>query len=148
MAAPAATPVPTPARTGSAPRAAPAAGPGTRTATAVTAAAIPSRLGPVRPAAVAATRENASANHVRLEAGEPASVTGRYALIVANILASPLKLLAPLLATHLEAGASLVLSGILERQADELREAYAPWLTLGVDAVDDGWILMTGVGKA
>ena len=99
-------------------------------------------------AAMAATRENARANYVQLVVGEPARVAGRYSLIVANILATPLKLLAPLLATHLEPGGSLVLSGILERQADELREAYAPWLALDVDAVDDGWILMTGVGKA
>jgi ribosomal protein L11 methyltransferase len=102
----------------------------------------------IDPAAVAATRENAHANHVRLEAGEPACVAGRYSLIVANILATPLKLLAPLLASHLEPGADLVLSGILERQADELRAAYAPWLRLEVDELDDGWILMTGVRNA
>ncbi len=102
----------------------------------------------IDPAAVTATRENANANQVRLEAGEPASVAGRYSLVVANILATPLKLLAPLLATHLEPGGSLVLSGILERQADELRQAYAPWLKLDVDEVDDGWILMTGGREA
>lgn len=101
----------------------------------------------IDPAAVAATRKNAEANGVRVEAGKPEQVSGSYALIVANILATPLKLLAPLLAAHLEGEGSLVLSGILERQAGELRAAYAPWLALQVADVDDGWILMTGVRR-
>jgi ribosomal protein L11 methyltransferase len=43
-----------------------------------------------------------------------------YPLVLANILATPLKLLAPLLAGHVAPGGHLVLAGILERQADEL----------------------------
>ena len=42
-----------------------------------------------------------------------------------------------------QAGGDLVLAGILERQADELKEAYAPWCRLEVAATDEGWILMT-----
>ncbi len=95
-------------------------------------------------AAVTATRDNARANRVSLEAGAPERAQGAYALVLANILATPLKLLAPLLARHVAAGGHLVLAGILERQADELREAYAPWLALAVDDAEDGWILMTG----
>jgi ribosomal protein L11 methyltransferase len=98
--------------------------------------------------AVEATRVNAEANGVRVRADPPESVSGRYSLIVANILSAPLKLLAPLLATHLAEGAELVLSGILERQADELRDAYAPWLALHVAEAEDGWILMTGDRRA
>ncbi len=99
-------------------------------------------------AAVDATRANAEANGVRVQADHPDSVAGSYSLIVANILSTPLKLLAPLLASHLARGADLVLCGILEHQADELRQAYAPWLALDVAAADDGWILMTGVQQA
>jgi ribosomal protein L11 methyltransferase len=99
----------------------------------------------IDPAAIVATRANAKANRIPVQAGEPQGVGGAYSLIVANILATPLKLLAPLLATHLGNGADLVLSGILERQADELRQAYSPWLALEVAAEDDGWILMTGI---
>jgi ribosomal protein L11 methyltransferase len=51
--------------------------------------------------------------------------------------------LAPLLCSHVEAGGSLVLAGILERQADELKAAYAPWIQLEVADAEDGWILMT-----
>ena len=64
--------------------------------------------------------------------------------MLANILATPLKLLAPLLCAHLESGADLVLAGILARQTDELRRAYAPWLELQVNDREDGWVLMTG----
>ena len=99
----------------------------------------------IDPAAIEATRANAIANDVTLHAGAVDSVDGRYALVIANILATPLKLLAPLLCSRLEAGGALVLSGILRTQADELRASYAPWLSLDVAAEQEGWILMTGV---
>ena len=95
------------------------------------------------PAAVESTRVNAAANGVALRAGTPELAQGRYALVLANILAQPLKLLAPLLCGHVDAGGDLVLAGILERQADELRAAYAPWCRLEVTDEDDGWVLMT-----
>ena len=98
----------------------------------------------IDPAAVAATRANAEFNRVRLLTGLPDEARGAYSLVLANILATPLKLLAPLLCGHLMAGADLVLAGILDRQADELRAAYAPWLTLDVADQLDGWILLTG----
>ena len=94
-------------------------------------------------AAVQATLANAQANGVTLNAGLPDAAVGRYALVLANILATPLKLLAPLLAGYLAPGGHLVLAGILERQADELKAAYAPWLALDVADTEDGWILMT-----
>lgn len=97
----------------------------------------------IDPAAVEATRLNAVANHVELNAGLPEAAQGEYDLVLANILATPLKVLAPLLCAHVRSGGHLVLAGILERQADELREAYAPWLSLSVSDREDGWILMT-----
>jgi len=98
----------------------------------------------IDPAAVEATRANAVANQVTLTAGLPDAAAGAYPLVLANILATPLKLLAPLLCGHVAAGGDLVLAGILERQAPELIEAYAPWLALRVTDQEDGWILMTG----
>ncbi len=102
----------------------------------------------IDPAAVAATQKNASANGVAVDAGPPELANGRYALVVANILATPLKLLAPLLAGHLAADGDLVLAGVLERQEDDLRDAYAPWLDLSVADRDDGWILLHGCRAA
>lgn len=94
-------------------------------------------------AAVTATRANAQANGVALNAGLPDAARGTYPLVLANILATPLKLLAPLLTGHVAPGGHLVLAGILERQADELKAAYAPGLALEVSDTEDGWILMT-----
>jgi ribosomal protein L11 methyltransferase len=94
-------------------------------------------------AAVSSTRLNAEANGVRLNAGLPDAAKGRYDTVLANILATPLKVLAPLLCSHVAPGGSLVLAGILERQADELKQAYAPYAALEVSDSEDGWILMT-----
>lgn len=94
-------------------------------------------------AAVTSTRLNAEANQVQLQAGLPELARGEYQTVLANILATPLKVLAPLLCAHVAAGGSLVLAGILERQAEELQQAYAPWLALDVADAEDGWILMT-----
>ena len=99
----------------------------------------------IDPAAVESTRLNAQTNHETLQAGLPELARGEFDLVLANILATPLKVLAPLLCAHVAAGGQLVLAGILARQADELREAYAPWLALGVSDEEDGWILMTAV---
>ena len=98
----------------------------------------------IDPAAVQSSQANALANGVTLCCGLPDQVTGTYPLVLANILATPLKLLAPLLCGHLQPGGHLVLAGILERQAQELTAAYAPWVDLGVTDREDGWILMTG----
>ena len=103
----------------------------------------------IDPAALLATRENAARNGVVLDAALPATHAGpvgrcRYPLVLANILAKPLELLAPLLAGHVAPGGWLVLAGILERQADELRAAYAPYLPITRLDADEGWILMGG----
>jgi ribosomal protein L11 methyltransferase len=98
----------------------------------------------IDPAAVTATLANAQANGVQLQAGLPERAAGAYSLVLANILATPLKLLAPLLCARLRPGGQLVLAGILERQADELKAAYAPGLALQVSDAQEGWILMTG----
>ena len=97
----------------------------------------------IDPAAVQSTIDNALANAVRLSAGLPDKAAGRYDTVLANILATPLKMLAPLLCSHVAPGGSLVLAGILERQADELKAAYAPHAKLDVADAQDGWVLMT-----
>lgn len=94
-------------------------------------------------AAVQSTQINAEANHVQLNAGFPELAKGTYDTVLANILATPLKVLAPLLCAHVAEGGNLVLAGILERQADELKAAYAPWVQLQVADTQEGWILMT-----
>ena len=97
----------------------------------------------IDPAAVTSARDNAQANGVRIACGLPDQASGQYQTVLANILATPLKVLAPLLCARVAPGGSLVLSGILERQADELTQAYAPHAALQVSASQEGWILMT-----
>ena len=97
----------------------------------------------IDPAAVQATQANAVANGVQLNSGLPDAASGQYDTVLANILATPLKVLAPLLCAHVAAGGSLVLAGILERQTEELQQAYRPWLALQVTDAQEGWVLLT-----
>jgi ribosomal protein L11 methyltransferase len=98
----------------------------------------------IDPAAVDASAANARSNGVpQVRAAAVHAAAGRYDLVLANILARPLTLLAPLLCAHAAPGGYLVLAGILERQAGELTAAYAPWCDLRVTDGDDGWVLMT-----
>ena len=110
----------------------------------------------IDPAAVDSTEANATANLAHLassdgrtpiNAGLPdliGEAKGEYPVVLANILATPLKLLSPLLAGHVAPDGHLVLAGILARQEDELKEAYAGvGLQLQVANEEDGWILMT-----
>ncbi|HMA06470.1 MAG TPA: 50S ribosomal protein L11 methyltransferase [Ramlibacter sp.] len=97
----------------------------------------------IDPAAVQSAQANALANGVQIETGLPDLARGQYQLVLANILATPLKVLAPLLCAHVAAGGWLALAGILERQVDELKAAYAPHARLEVADREDGWVLMT-----
>jgi ribosomal protein L11 methyltransferase len=100
----------------------------------------------IDPAAVTAAQANAAANGVQIAEGLPELAAGRYGTVLANILATPLKVLAPLLCAHVAPQGSLVLAGILERQAAELTEAYAAYTALEVADREDGWVLMTARG--
>ena len=98
--------------------------------------------------AVKATLSNATDNQVRVHTGLPDMAQGKYALVLANILAAPLKVLAPLLCAHVQKEGQLLLAGILERQVPEIQAAYQAYLTLQVADRQDGWVLMHGVAAA
>lgn len=95
--------------------------------------------------AVESTRNNALNNHVDLQAWLPADLpAGQSDVVVANILSSPLKVMASLLSERVAPGGRLVLSGILDWQADELIQAYAPWIELRVWQTRDVWVCLHG----
>jgi ribosomal protein L11 methyltransferase len=98
--------------------------------------------------AVKATLANATDNQVSVNTGLPDMAQGLYALVLANILAAPLKVLAPLLCAHVQQGGQLLLAGILERQVDEIQAAYQAHMTLQVADRQDGWVLMHGAAAA
>ncbi|MGE4336892.1 MAG: 50S ribosomal protein L11 methyltransferase [Pigmentiphaga sp.] len=99
----------------------------------------------IDPQAVQSTLDNAEANQVELHACLPDALPeGRYPVVVANILSNPLKVLAPMLCERVAPGGQLALSGVLERQADEVAAAYAPWLAMSVWQARDGWVCLHG----
>ena len=96
--------------------------------------------------AVIASRDNAAANRVENvqfclpdEAPQDA-----YDLVVANILTNPLRLLAPLLANATRQGGQIVLSGILEEQAQDVMNIYRQWFDLNAPIFEEGWSCLSG----
>ena len=95
----------------------------------------------IDPQAITATLENARKNDVHIEAGMPDIVGERqFSLVMANILAGPLVELAPQIASHTKQSGEIVLSGLLEAQEKEVIQAYKPWFSNFVVAVEDGWL--------
>ena len=95
--------------------------------------------------AVTAARANASENEVEIAFTSPSAfASARVDVVVANILSNPLKLLAPLLTALVAPGGRLVLSGILERQWQEVAKAYAPAIAMNLWCVESGWVCLVG----
>jgi len=95
--------------------------------------------------ALEATCANAAANAVAVRACAPEALApGRYDVVVANILAQPLIVLAPALAARTETGGVIALSGLLEAQGTEVAAAYAPWFREQSAAREEGWLLVIG----
>lgn len=95
--------------------------------------------------ALIAARDNAAANQVEMSLRHTReSLEESFDIVVANILTNPLCVLAPLLAARVAAGGRIVLSGVLETQAEEVIGAYAPYLQLHVGATLDGWVRLEG----
>jgi ribosomal protein L11 methyltransferase len=99
----------------------------------------------VDPQAIESSRANAARNGVSAQFTLPdALAPEKVDVVVANILANPLRLLAPVLATRVRDGGAIVLSGILEEQVAVVSGAYRRWFTLGAWGTDDGWVALTG----
>ncbi len=99
----------------------------------------------VDPLALEAARYNSGRNGVALSVIDAKTgIEGRAHVTIANILANPLRMLAPILASHTHPGGWIALSGILEDQADEVIRAYSTWATLAVDSREAGWVLLAG----
>jgi ribosomal protein L11 methyltransferase len=99
------------------------------------------------PQARLATCDNATYNGVPearlrvLDAAAP--IPGHYDLVIANILAGPLIALAPRLTALLKPGGTLVLSGVLDRQLDEVLTSY-PGLEFGEPCLREAWAIVEG----
>jgi len=104
----------------------------------------------IDPQAMVAARSNAEINNTVIRfvlpnenAPELAAET-KYDIVMANILANPLQVLAPALVNKMRPGGQIVLSGVLARQAEEVIATYSQWLTLSVWKESEGWVCLHG----
>ncbi len=105
----------------------------------------------VDPQALLATRDNAAKNALseRLDiAADVGRIDGTFDVVLANILAGPLRELAPVLAHRCRAGGRLLLAGLLDPQATEVAAAYGPWFDIETAARRDGWTALSGRRRA
>ncbi|MFZ5523424.1 MAG: 50S ribosomal protein L11 methyltransferase [Pseudomonadota bacterium] len=96
--------------------------------------------------AIQASRDNAIANkvgNIRFHLPNDAP-SGSYDLVMANILTNPLRMLAPLLANATRQGGRIVLSGILEKQAQDVMKIYQQWYDLNPPIFEEGWACLSG----
>ena len=95
--------------------------------------------------AVDAARDNAARNHADMRLQHSAVPLGdAFDLVVANILTNPLCVLAPAISARVAPGGRVALSGVLETQAAQVIEAWAPYIALHVGAAHEGWIRLEG----
>jgi ribosomal protein L11 methyltransferase len=104
----------------------------------------------IDPQAMVAARSNAEVNGVDITFALPddavpmLAVEARYDIVMANILANPLQVLAPALVQRIRPGGQIVLSGVLSRQAEEVIATYRQWLTLSIWKESEGWVCLSG----
>jgi ribosomal protein L11 methyltransferase len=104
----------------------------------------------IDPQAMVAAGSNAEINNTTIRfvlpnenAPELAAET-KYDIVMANILANPLQVLAPALVNKMRPGGKIVLSGVLARQAEEVIATYSQWLSLSVWKESEGWVCLHG----
>jgi ribosomal protein L11 methyltransferase len=106
----------------------------------------------IDPLAIGASRDNSSRNGVSATFVTPDDLArcapAKFDLVIANILANPLLLLAPALAARVRPEGRIVLSGILEPQADTVCASYARWFTMTVWRSEEGWLALAGVRRS
>ncbi|MDR0703096.1 MAG: 50S ribosomal protein L11 methyltransferase [Azoarcus sp.] len=97
--------------------------------------------------ALVSTLDNASRNGVAgivkaQHCGKPLGAA--FEVVVANILTTPLCLLAPVIAPRIADGGQMALSGVLEQQAGQVIDTWAHWITLEIGDSREGWIRLQG----
>ena len=104
----------------------------------------------IDPQAMVAARSNAEVNNTTIrfvlpnEGAIELAAETKYDIVMANILANPLQVLAPALVNKMKVGGRIVLSGVLARQAEEVIATYSQWLKLSVWKESEGWVCLHG----
>ncbi len=103
----------------------------------------------IDPQAIKSSCDNAAQNEVQAAFYLPEQLpAGQYDVVVANILANPLRMLGEMLAGRTKTGGRIVLSGILAEQVEEMSAIYAQWFELSPAQLEQGWACLSGVKKA
>lgn len=110
----------------------------------------------IDPQAVEASRQNARLNqcaeteiafHTQMAEQTDTECGGWADVIVANILANPLIMLALILTHAARPGGRIALSGILAEQAEEVMRAYQQSFDMHIALNREGWVLLAGTRK-
>lgn len=98
--------------------------------------------------AVRAGKDNAAQNNVDAQFFLPDGLPqGQFDVVVANILANPLRMLGEMLTARTKQGGRIVLSGLLDEQAEELGGIYSQWFDLDPAETEEGWARLSGVKR-
>ncbi|CWO53084.1 50S ribosomal protein L11 methyltransferase [Neisseria meningitidis] len=98
--------------------------------------------------AARAGKDNAAQNNVDAQFFLPDGLPqGQFDVVVANILANPLRMLGEMLAARTKQGGRIVLSGLLDEQAEELGGIYSQWFDLDPAETEEGWARLSGVKR-
>lgn len=99
--------------------------------------------------AIIASKDNAQQNEVDASFHLPEEApSGEFDVVVANILANPLRALGELLASHVKQGGQIVLSGILEEQVEEMSGIYSQWFEMQAAQLESGWACLNGIKRS
>lgn len=103
----------------------------------------------IDPQAICASHNNAAQNQVAAQFYLPDDLPpAQFDVVMANILANPLRLLGEMLAARTKKDGQIVLSGILQEQWDELSGIYRQWFDLDEPLIDEGWVCISGRKRA
>ncbi len=98
--------------------------------------------------AIRASNGNAAQNDVQAHFYLPDGLPqGQFDVVVANILANPLRMLGEMLAARTKQGGRIVLSGLLAEQSEELGEIYSQWFDIEPAETEEGWARLSGVKR-
>ena len=98
--------------------------------------------------AIRASNDNAVQNNVQAHFYLPDGLPqGQFDVVVANILANPLRMLGEMLAARTKQGGRIVLSGLLAEQSEELGEIYSQWFDIEPAETEEGWARLSGVKR-
>jgi len=98
--------------------------------------------------AIRASNDNAAQNDVQAHFYLPDGLPqGQFDVVVANILANPLRMLGEMLAARTKQGGCIVLSGLLAEQSEELSEIYSQWFDIEPAETEEGWARLSGIKR-